>query len=93
MNSEVWDRHSSDVVETLRRAMVDANMSIDELSALSGVSREEILSVLAGGTDVDPKTSALLAATLSGRIAEQAYRIPVKDMAERPTKPCAKSSA
>ncbi len=72
MSSEVWERHSNEIVETLRRAVEDANMSIDELVALSGVDRAEVTSVLVGGTKVAPGTSALLAATLSSRIAEQA---------------------
>lgn len=72
MRSEVWAQHLNEVVETLRRAMQDVNMSIDELAALSGVDRAEILAVLAGKADVLPKSSAVLAAILSGRIAEQA---------------------
>jgi hypothetical protein len=77
MRSDVWERHSGQVVETLRRAMQDANISIDELSALSGIDRAEIRSVLDHGTSVAPNTSARLAVTLSDQIADRAHAKPV----------------
>ena len=69
-SSQIFEQLSGQIAETLRRAFEDANISIDELSALSGVEREEIIGVLFGNLPASPKTSAVLAAVLGGRLGE-----------------------
>ena len=69
--NKVWERSSQDVVETLQRAMLDTSISFDELATLSSIDRDTIVAMFSGQREIDAQSSALLAATLSARIAEQ----------------------
>ena len=69
-SSDIFEQLSGQIAETLKRAFDDANISIDELAALSGIEREEIVGVLYRNLPASPKTSAVLAAVLGGRLGE-----------------------
>ena len=56
--NKVWERSSQDVVETLQRAMLDTNISFDELATLSSIDRDTIDTHSSNSTTRQPSSAA-----------------------------------
>ena len=84
--SDIWERSAGEVVETLRQALKDSNMSLDELASRSGIAREEVKEIFEGTRELSAQTSGILATTLSARLLEifrQMHALPAGARASR----------